>query len=77
MSASPPEQEPPFVRAWHQRQPGQLIGKGHPAGDFLEAYRWTVLEERPGLLRVREIDVARRRCERSASVSVRSALTAL
>jgi acyl-coenzyme A thioesterase PaaI-like protein len=55
VSASPPEQEPPFVRAWHQRQPGQLIGKGHPAGDFLEAYRWTVLEERPGVLRVRAI----------------------
>jgi acyl-coenzyme A thioesterase PaaI-like protein len=55
VNASTLEPEPPFVRAWHQRQPGQLIGKGHPAGDFLEAYRWTVLEERPGLLRVRAI----------------------
>jgi acyl-coenzyme A thioesterase PaaI-like protein len=36
-----------------KRQPGQLVGKGHPAGDFLEAYDWKVLEEAPGLLRVR------------------------
>jgi acyl-coenzyme A thioesterase PaaI-like protein len=43
----------PFVRAWMTRKPGQLLGKGHPAGDFLEAYEWTVLEEQPGLLRIR------------------------
>lgn len=55
VSATPPDHEPPFVRAWHQRQPGQLIGPGHPAGDFLDAPRWSVLEERPGLLRVRAI----------------------
>jgi len=35
------------------REPGRLIGKGHPAGDFLEAYRWDVLDEQEGLLRVR------------------------
>ena len=34
------------------RKPGQLLGKGHPAGDFLEAYDWKVLEESPGFLRV-------------------------
>ena len=45
--------EPPFRRAWAERAPGQLIGKGHPAGDFLEAWRWKVLEEKPGLLRIR------------------------
>ncbi|UCE85700.1 MAG: PaaI family thioesterase [Deltaproteobacteria bacterium] len=50
--ASSPE-PPPFVRAWTAREPGRLIGKGHPAGDFLEAYRWTVLEEREGYLRLR------------------------
>ena len=44
--------EAPFVRAWAERKPGQLIGKGHPAGDFLEAYAWRVLEESPGLLRI-------------------------
>ena len=40
-------------RPWAQREPGRLIGRGHPAGDFLEAYDWDLLEESPGLLRVR------------------------
>jgi acyl-coenzyme A thioesterase PaaI-like protein len=40
-------------RAWLDRKPGQLVGKGHPAGDFLEAYDWNVLEERSGLLKIR------------------------
>ena len=44
---------PPFVRAWLARQPGQLIGRGHPAGDFLEAHEWQVVEEGDGFLRVR------------------------
>jgi len=44
---------PPFVRAWSERKPGQLIGRGHPAGDFLEAHAWQVLEESPGFLRIR------------------------
>ena len=44
---------PPFVRAWQARQPGQLIGRGHPAGDFLEAYEWKVLDESAGFLRIR------------------------
>jgi acyl-coenzyme A thioesterase PaaI-like protein len=43
----------PIVRAWLTRKPGQLLGKGHPAGDFLEAYEWNVLEESPGVLRLR------------------------
>ena len=38
---------------WRRPEPGRLIGKGHPAGDFLEAYNWIVLEESVGLLRVR------------------------
>ena len=42
----------PFVRAWTTRKPGQLLGKGHPAGDFLEAYEWKVLEEGAGILRL-------------------------
>jgi acyl-coenzyme A thioesterase PaaI-like protein len=49
----PPESLPPFVRAWTQREPGQLIGKGHPAGDFLEAYRWRLLREEVGQLAIR------------------------
>lgn len=41
------------IQAWRQREPGRLIGKGHPAGDFLEAYNWDLLEERAGYLKVR------------------------
>jgi acyl-coenzyme A thioesterase PaaI-like protein len=32
--------------------PRRLIGHGHPAGDFLEAHEWVVLERRPGFLRI-------------------------
>lgn len=35
---------------WNQTAPGQMIAEGHRAGDILEAHRWTVLEEAPGLL---------------------------
>ncbi len=41
------------MRAWLSRKPGQLLGRGHPAGDFLEAYEWRVLEEGKGILRLR------------------------
>lgn len=40
------------LAAWRKREPGRLIGRGHPAGDFLEAYEWKVLEERAGYLRI-------------------------
>lgn len=30
--------------------PTRIIGRGHTAGDFLEAYDWTVVEESPGRL---------------------------
>ena len=40
-------------RAWASAPPGRLIGRGHPAGDFLEAYEWELLEEREGYLRLR------------------------
>ena len=53
MSDPPHREAPPIVRAWMTRKPGQLIGRGHPAGDFLEAYEWSVLEERAGFLRIR------------------------
>lgn len=43
----------PARRPWATIEPGRLVGKGHPAGDFLEAYRWQVLEERAGWLRIR------------------------
>lgn len=46
------ERIPGFVRAWMERRPDQLIGKGHPAGDFLEAYEWKVVGESEGYLRI-------------------------
>lgn len=53
MEVDEPRGGAPFLRAWAERKPGQLIGRGHPAGDFLEAYDWKLLEEGPGLLRIR------------------------
>jgi acyl-coenzyme A thioesterase PaaI-like protein len=53
MADPKPPVEAAFVRAWTNRRPGQLIGKGHPAGDFLEAHAWKVLEEATGRLRLR------------------------
>ena len=38
------------VRAWVQPPPGRLVGKGHPAGDFLEAWNWEVKDESDGYL---------------------------
>ena len=37
---------------WRDTAPGRLIGRGHAAGDFLEAHAWEVLEERAGHLRI-------------------------
>lgn len=42
----------PMDRPWVTTDPRRLIGRGHPAGDFLEAYEWAVLERRPGFLRI-------------------------
>ena len=43
----------PSDRPWARPEPGRLLGRGHPAGDFLEAWRWTVEERSEELLRVR------------------------
>ncbi|MEZ5340983.1 MAG: PaaI family thioesterase [Acidimicrobiales bacterium] len=32
--------------------PSRVIGRGHPAGDFLEAYDWRVLDEDEGRIRI-------------------------
>lgn len=40
------------MRAWALPEPGRLLGRGHPAGDFLEAWAWDVDEERDGYLRL-------------------------
>jgi acyl-coenzyme A thioesterase PaaI-like protein len=46
-SETPPERFP-----WAAPEPGKLVGRGHPAGDFLEAWNWDVLEEDVGFLRL-------------------------
>ena len=45
-------EEPETPMPWSAPEPGRLMGRGHMAGDFLEAYDWTVLEERVGFLRL-------------------------
>jgi acyl-coenzyme A thioesterase PaaI-like protein len=42
----------PAARPWMPPPPGRLVGRGHPAGDFLEAWAWDVLDEAPGYLRI-------------------------
>ncbi len=41
-----------LTRPWASAPPGRLIGRGHRAGDFLEAWDWRLLDERPGFLRI-------------------------
>ena len=58
MTTPPPDGSPPSsadqsrLRPWATTEPGRLVGRGHPAGDFLEAWAWDVLEEADGYLRV-------------------------
>ncbi len=40
------------ARIWAAPPPGKLLGRGHAAGDFLEAYDWDVIEEREGFLSI-------------------------
>ena len=51
-SAEVPPQVAAARRAWSSAPPGRLIGRGHPAGDFLDAFDWELLEERHGYLRL-------------------------
>ena len=39
-------------RPWATTEPGRLVGRGHPAGDFLEAWAWDLLEGADGHLRI-------------------------
>jgi acyl-coenzyme A thioesterase PaaI-like protein len=42
---------PDYIRSiWRDPPPGRLMGPGHPAGDFLNAPDWHVLEESDGKL---------------------------
>src|SRR5205085_234007 len=52
MSQSEPSGVDPNLRPWASPPPGRLVGRGHPAGDFLEAWAWDVLDEAPGFIRV-------------------------
>lgn len=42
-----------FRDPWIVREPGQLLGRGHCAGELIEAYKWKVIERREGFLRLR------------------------
>ena len=52
MSQSEQSGSEPLRRPWAAPPPGRLVGRGHPAGDFLEAWAWDLLDEAPGYLRV-------------------------
>ncbi|MEM9564702.1 MAG: PaaI family thioesterase [Actinomycetota bacterium] len=39
-------------RPWAVTEPGRLVGRGHGAGDVLEAWQWRVLDRADGLLEV-------------------------
>jgi acyl-coenzyme A thioesterase PaaI-like protein len=41
-----------MMRAWGNPPPGRIIGRGHPAGDFLEAYDWRLLVRDAGHVRI-------------------------
>ena len=47
-TTQPPENRPAFVVT----DPDRLVGRGHQAGDFLEAYEWLVLDEAEGYLKI-------------------------
>lgn len=58
MSTKPHEAKLPefpegLRRVFAERAAGRLMGRGHPVGDYLEAYDWELLEERDGFLRLR------------------------
>ena len=48
----PPDPPSELARRWATLEPGRLIGRGHAAGDLLEAWKWDVLEESAGFLRI-------------------------
>lgn len=57
MDASTPRTAVPhpleeMSKRWRTDDPRRLVGRGHPIGDFLEAFNWDVLEEREGYLKL-------------------------
>ena len=58
MTAKPSEPKLPeypeaLRRVFAERPEGRLMGRGHPVGDYLEAFDWELLEERDCFLRLR------------------------
>jgi len=49
---NPPPAIEIMARKWRTDDPERMIGRGHPVGDFLEAYDWKVLTERVGFIRL-------------------------
>ena len=52
IGSEPPLEDNPLERPWATTERGRLVGRGHPAGDFLEAWAWDVLDEDDGYLRI-------------------------
>ena len=47
-----PGEDEPLARPWATTEPGRLVGRGHPAGDFLEAWAGDLLDRDEGYVRV-------------------------
>jgi acyl-coenzyme A thioesterase PaaI-like protein len=52
VATNPESNKPDVPFRWAVPEPGRLVGRGHPAGDFLQAYDWEILDEREGYLRL-------------------------
>jgi acyl-coenzyme A thioesterase PaaI-like protein len=53
MTEPEPERElDPRRLAWARPEPGRVVGRGHMAGDLLEAYNWVLLDKRAGYLKI-------------------------
>ena len=45
--------DPAYTRTiWGDPAPGQVMGQGHPVGDFLEGHRWALRREGEGYLAI-------------------------
>ena len=42
-----------MLRKWATDDPERVIGRGHPIGDFLDAFDWLILSRSPGCMRIR------------------------
>jgi acyl-coenzyme A thioesterase PaaI-like protein len=46
------DEKPSTAPSWRQAPPGRIIGRGHSAGDYLQAHEWQLLEQRPGYVKL-------------------------